>query len=96
MDKILAKEFVGSVGGRIINKAQALSEIKNNPAKLETGAFHNLVALVFKDTGIVRGGYTVKSATNGKDSSIKGEFTEVFAKRDGRWQCVTDYETRLQ
>jgi hypothetical protein len=36
-DKFLAKEFIINLDGRIINKAQALADIKSNPAKLEAG-----------------------------------------------------------
>ncbi|MBP1611156.1 MAG: hypothetical protein H6Q04_3391 [Acidobacteria bacterium] len=78
VDKILAKEFTGSLDGRPLNKAQVLAMIRSNP------------------TAIVHGAYTVKSTTNGKDSSMKGQFTDVFVKRDGRWQCVTDYDTSLK
>ena len=44
---------------------------------------------------VVRGSYAEKSTTNGKDSSVKGYYTEVYAKRDGRWQCVTSYAEPL-
>jgi len=96
LDKFLAKEFIVNIDGRTLNKTLALAEIKSNPAKLESGEIHDLIAMVFGDTAVVRGAYTVKSTTNGKDSSVKGQYTEVFVKRDGRWQCVTDYDTRLQ
>ena len=96
VDKFLAKEFVGTLDGRTLNKAQALAMIKSNPAKLESGEMSDMTAMVFGDTAVVRGVYNVKGTTNGKDSSAKGQFTEVYVKRDGRWQCVTDYDTRLQ
>jgi len=96
VDKILAKEFTGSLDGRPLNKAQVLAMIRSNPAKLESGGFHNMTAMVFGKTAIVHGAYSVKSTTNGKDSSMKGQFTDVFVKRDGRWQCVTDYDTSLK
>jgi ketosteroid isomerase-like protein len=91
IDKFLAKDFVSNQNGRILNKAQMLAQIKLNPAKIESSENSDMVAMVFGDTAIVRGVYTEKSTTNGKDSSTKGSYTEVYAKRDGRWQCVTQY-----
>ena len=91
VDKFLAKDFVSNYGGRTLNKAQLLAQIKSNPAKVESIENSDMVAMVFGDTAVVRGVYTEKSTTNGKDSSMKGRYTEVYAKRDGRWQCVTQY-----
>ncbi len=96
IDKFLAKEFVINIDGRILNKAQALAEIRSNPAKQESGEIHDMIAMVFGERAVVHAAYTVKSTTNGKDSIVKGKFTEVYEKRDGRWQCVMDYDTRLK
>ena len=95
IDKFLAKDFVSNFDGRTLNKAQLLAQMKSNPAKIESTENSDMIAMVFGDTAIVRGVYTEKSTTNGKDSSVKGRYTEVYAKRDGRWQCVTQYTTKL-
>jgi ketosteroid isomerase-like protein len=96
IDKFLAKDFVSNLDGRTLNKAQLMAQIKSNPAKIESTENSDMVAMVFGDTAVVRGVYNEKSTTNGKDSSIKGRYTEVYAKRDGRWQCVTQYATKMQ
>ena len=96
VDKFIAKEFVSNAGGKTRNKAQLLAEIKSNPARIESAENSDMVAMVFGDTAVVHGVYTEKSTTNGKDSSMKGRYTEVYAKRDGRWQCVTQYAFKLQ
>jgi ketosteroid isomerase-like protein len=95
IDKFLAKDFVSDFDGRTLNKAQLLAQIKSNPAKIESIENSDMVTMVFGDTAVVRGVYTEKSTTNGKDSSVKGRYTEVYAKRDGRWRCVTQYATKL-
>ena len=87
----LAKDFVSNYNGRTVNKAEMLAQIKSDPAEIESNGNSDMVAMVFGDTAFVRGIYTEKSMTNGKDSSKKGEWTEVYKKRDGRWQCVTQY-----
>jgi len=70
--------------------------MKANPAKIESAENGDTIAMVFGDTAVVHGVYTEKSTTNGKDSSMKGRYTEVYAKRDGRWQCMTQYATKIQ
>ena len=96
VDKFLAKEFVSNQPGRTLNKTQLLSEMKANPAKIESAENSDMVAMVFGDTAVVHGIYTEKSTTNGKDTSLKGRYTEVYAKRDGRWQCMTQYSAQVQ
>jgi ketosteroid isomerase-like protein len=96
IDKFLAKEFVSNGRGSTANKAQFLAEMKANPAKITSAENSGMIAMVFGNTAVVHGTYIEKSTTNGKDSSMKGQYTEVYAKRDGRWQCVTQYATRLQ
>ncbi len=96
VDRFLAKEFISNADGRIRNKQQLLAEMKNNTAQIESAANSDMMAMVFGDTAIVHGLYDEKSTTNGKDTSQKGRYTEVYVKRDGRWQCVTQYATRVQ
>jgi ketosteroid isomerase-like protein len=55
-----------------------------------------MLAMVFGDTAVVHGLYTEKSTTKGKDTSLKGRWTEVYAKRDGRWQCMMQYVAKVQ
>ena len=95
IDKLLAKDFVSNYDGRTLNKAQLLAQIKSNPAKIESAENSDMVAMVFGDTAVVRGIYAERSTRNGKDASLSGRYTEVYAKRDGRWQCVTQYAVTL-
>jgi len=82
--------------GRTPNKKQVLAEMKANPAKIESGANSEMRAMVFGDTAVVHGLYAEKSTTNGKDTSQQVRYTEVYVKRDGRWQCVTQYLTKIR
>jgi uncharacterized protein (TIGR02246 family) len=96
VDKFLAEEFVSSYNGRMQNKKQVLAEDKANPEKVESAANSEMKAMVFGDTAVVHGLFNVKSTTNGKDTSRQSRYTEVYVKRDGRWQCVTQYVTKVQ
>jgi len=96
VEKFLADDFVSNSNGRTQNKKQLLAEMKNNAAKIESVENSDMKAMVFGDTAVVHGRYIEKSTTNGKDSSVQGRYTEVYVKRDGRWQCVTQYATSVQ
>ncbi len=50
---------------------------------------------VFGDTAIVTGSDTEKSTYKGKDSSGKYVWTDIFVKRNGKWQAVASESTKL-
>jgi len=43
---------------------------------------------VLGNVAVVQGSHTEKSTTNGKDTSGKWIWTDVFVKRDGKWLIV--------
>jgi uncharacterized protein (TIGR02246 family) len=94
--KFLANDFVSNFNGRTQNKRQVMDEMGTNPAKIESGENHEMKAVVFGDMAVIHGLYVEKSTTGGKDTSQQVRWTEVYAKRDGRWQCVTQYLTKVQ
>jgi uncharacterized protein (TIGR02246 family) len=96
VEKFLANDFVSNNNGRTQNRRQILDEIRSNPAKIESAENQEMNAMVFGDRAVVNGIYVEKSTTNGKDSSQRGRYTEVYVKRNGRWLCVTQYATKVQ
>jgi len=51
-------------------------------------AWTDMKVHVYGDTAIVTGLNTTKGTFKGKDTSGAYRFTDVFVKRDGRWQVV--------
>jgi uncharacterized protein (TIGR02246 family) len=96
MDKMLATEFQANNDSLVRNKKQFLAAIKSDTTKFESVANSEMRALVFGETAIVHGGVTVKSSKGGKDTSVQDRYTDVFVKRDGRWQCVSGSSTKVQ
>jgi len=45
---------------------------------------------------VVQGSDTEKSSMNGKDTSGKWVWMDVFAKRDGKWVAVRSESTKLK
>jgi uncharacterized protein (TIGR02246 family) len=97
LDRILANEFQANYAGFFVgNKKQFLADLKSGKTKIESMINSEMRALVFGDTAIVHGLATVKSSTMGKSTSSQGRYTDVFVKREGRWQCVTGYAAKAE
>jgi uncharacterized protein (TIGR02246 family) len=94
LDKILAADFVGHDESGMRNKRQALSGLRTDPTKIESGALSDMSAMVFGDTAVVHGVWTEKSTRSGRDTSGQYRWTDTFVKRDGRWQCVGAYSEK--
>jgi uncharacterized protein (TIGR02246 family) len=96
LDKMLATEFQANYVGVVGNKKQFLSILKSSTSKTESAVNSDMKAIVFGDRAVVNGLATEKSSMAGKDTSGQYRWTDVFVKRDGRWQCVTGYAARVQ
>ena len=96
LDKILGAEYVGNDDGTVTPKKQLLARMRSGALKITSSVAGEMKALVLGDTGIVHGLWTEKSVLNGKETSQTNRYTDIFAKRDGRWQCVTTHATKVQ
>jgi ketosteroid isomerase-like protein len=96
MDRILADDVVdiGS-SGQVSTKAEDLADLKSGEPKLESSSVDHMKVRVFGIVAVVNGHYAQKGTYKGKDISGEGHFTDVFVKRDGRWQCVSTEGTPL-
>ena len=95
LDKVLATEFQANYATFVGNKKQFLADLKSGKTKIESNINSEMKALIFGDRAIVHGLATVRSSTAGKDTSSKERYTDVLVKREGRWQCVTGYSTKV-
>ena len=96
LDRILANEFQANYVDLVGNKKQLLSALKSNTFKYDSMVNSEMKAVVFGDRAVVNGLSTEKSSMAGKDTSGQYRWTDVFVKREGRWQCVTGYGARVQ
>ena len=78
--------------GSRVTKAMALADLKEGALKIESLQFDDVSVRVYGDTAIVIGMVTERSKFRDKDTSGKRRFTDVFLKRDGRWQAVASHE----
>ena len=90
LESILAPDFLHVVPGEIITKEQQLQFLRQHPAAGQRPEkhFEDLHVRVYGEAGIVNGA-VIQTTQNGKRKTL---FTDVFARRDGKWQAVSAQE----
>jgi ketosteroid isomerase-like protein len=81
--------------GKTYTKAEDLKNVVDPKNVFASGVLSNLKVHVYGQTAIVTGVNAVKATYDGKDMSGDYRFTDVFVKRDGRWQCVATQGTKV-
>jgi uncharacterized protein (TIGR02246 family) len=95
VSQILADDWigVGFDGGRE-TKQSHLADMKSGKFKVESFEFGPMDVKVLGNVAVVQGTNTEKSTgRDGKDSSGKYAWMDVFAKRDGKWMIVRSQST---
>jgi ketosteroid isomerase-like protein len=96
VDSILAADWsVIDLTGRVLTKAQVMQEFGSGERKIESGSVDDLNIRVFGDTAVVTGRSAFTGSYQGKKASVTQRFTDVFIKRDGRWQAVASQGTQV-
>ena len=82
------------ITGAVIPKTEALRICRDERPAFKDLRYDDLSIRLFGDSAIVTGKTT--AITAGSNSiSIVLRFTDVFVRRDGRWQVVASHATRL-
>jgi len=79
-----------------ITKAQSIENLKTGTATTQSIELGAIKVRVFGDTAVVTVSDTENSTYNGKDSSGKYVWTDFYANRNGKWQCVASQSTKIQ
>ena len=96
IDRLEAADYVVTdQDGQVHTKAQGIADLQSGAQKFETFRLDDLKVRVFGDSAIAFGLDTEKSSYKGKDTSGQYRFTDVFVKRDGRWQAVTTHVSKV-
>jgi ketosteroid isomerase-like protein len=95
MENILAADFIGRGPEGVQNRRQLVAAMMSSALKIESAEISNMQPMVFGDTAVVYGMSSSKSTTGGKETSGQYRWIDVFEKRDGRWQCVGGYVTKI-
>lgn len=97
IEPILADDMLAIIpNGQTITKPQHLAFIKDETYKPESLSIDNIKVRVFGDSAVVTYHQSEKSQFQGKDNSGETLWTDIFVKRDGRWQIVAEHGSRLE
>ena len=96
IDRLMAAEYVGNTDGEITPKKQLLANMKSGASKVASAEAGEIKVFVAGDTATVHGLWTENASLNGKDRSGTYRYIDSFIKRDGRWQAVATFSTKLK
>lgn len=92
LDRILADDFtVTDAEGVTTTKAEEMADFKSSNVVYESSTYEDAKVRVYGDTAVVAGRGTVKG--RGKTAVFHTQYfsTNVFVKRQGRWQAVASH-----
>lgn len=90
-DEILADDFLNSnPDGSLVDRAQFLAQIAR-PASISNLEADDVRVRVMGDVAIIHARTTYKTA-DGRAGA--GRYTDVWARRQGHWLCVSAHVTR--
>ena len=81
--------------GEVSNKAQNVADLKSGDLKFQSASLDDAKVSVYGDTAIVTFASTDKGTYKGKDISGKTRWTDVFVKKNGKWQIVASHGSRI-
>lgn len=97
IDRIQAEEFVfTSLDGRVWTKTEALDAIKAGDLEIDSFELSDVNVRLYENTAVVIFRIVWNGRFRGTDISGPQRMTDVFVKRDGRWQSVASHATRIQ
>jgi len=97
LNLIIGDDWIGvGYDGNKSNKQDFIRDVKSSSSKLESFEFGDIDVKLMGNVAVVQGGDTEKSSTHGEDSSGKWVWTDVFVKRDGRWQAVRSQSAKVK
>lgn len=93
---ILAPDWTTiDLAGRILSKSQVMEELSSKERQIESAIIDDIRVRELGEVAVVTGRTTATGSYQGKRSTVVLRFTDVFAKRDGRWQVVASQGTQV-
>ena len=97
LESIIADEFLGTdSGGNTSNKQLEIASSKSGDFMVQSYKFSELKVQVYGDVATVTGINLVAAAYRGRNVGGRYRFSNVYVKRDGRWQCVLAHSSRIR
>ena len=81
--------------GEIVDRVRFFEVIKSGALTHDLMESEDFRVRVYGDSAVVTGLTRAKGKFMGQEFSTQERATDVFVKRDGRWQCVLTHLTRF-
>jgi ketosteroid isomerase-like protein len=81
--------------GTVMDKGRSIADLKSGDLKIESSKLDDMKVQAYGDTAVVTYRSTDKGNYKGSDLSGQYRWTDVFVKRNGRWQIVAGQGTRI-
>ena len=81
--------------GEIVDRARFFEVIKSGALTHDMMESEDFRVRVYGDSAVVTGVTRTKGRFMGQEFSTQERATDVFVKRDGRWQCALTHLTRF-
>ena len=89
LGEIIADDWVGlGPDGKTVGKKEYVEAYKSGKNKMASYEIGTITVKVMGNVAVAQGSDTEKSSYEGKDSSGKYVWMDVFAKSGGKWQVV--------
>ena len=98
-ERNLAEDYYGvsSRTGKLSTKADEVADMKNRKDKIDSAVSSGMQVRVEGRTGVVSGVYHLKGRDDkGQPIDRRIRYTDIFIKKDGRWQVITSHGTTIQ
>jgi len=96
LNQLYADEFLSTDSeGMVWTKSQDIAIDTEGASRVTEFTLEDLRVQVYGDVAVVTGRIATKGTLAGAASEGRSRFTDVFVKRDGRWQCVANHTTAM-
>ena len=96
LDRIWAEEFLDtSFDGTVTTKEEDLASVASGDLVYQSSRVRDLIIHVYGKFAVVTGHWTAVGQFKGVDVSGEFRYTDVYVKREGRWQAVSSQITRI-
>lgn len=97
IDRIYADDYISTSNtGLLRTKAQVIEDFKTGALKIEAISSDDVNVRQHGDTVIVTGRMTSKGKDRDREVSGENRFTQVYVRKNGRWQLVAFHYSRLR
>ena len=97
VEGLLADEFVGTYDdGSRGDKARELALIAAFNQQVISAVQDDFRVAIYGDTAVVWFTLHVVGIRQGQEAELTLSYTDVWVRRDGRWQCVSTHSTRVR